>query len=165
MMTGEGQNTMTSAWTFLRLESMYEARDQDNISSTSIQLMTTGTLLSWTLWMKNEIQVVKGNLSWTLKIKKKTKLYEKNFKLCEKKFQVVWEKNLSCMRKKFKLCEKKFKFCNLDHLGIAILANFSNLANSANFRYLSLSLTIFHYLLGNFRDLSLSHCYLLTIFH
>ena len=44
----------------------------------------------------------------------------------------------------------KFKFCNLDHLGIAILANFSNLANLANFHYLLLSFTIFHYLLANF---------------
>ena len=35
-------------------------------------------------------------------------------------------------------CVKKIRFCNLDHLGIAILANFPNLANLGN-----LVLTIF----------------------
>ena len=69
-----------------------------------------------------------------------------------------------------------FKFCHLDLWGLAILANFSNLANVANFRYLIaifwLSFTIPHYLLLSFgylpHYLSLSFGYLslsLTIFH
>ena len=42
----------------LRLETMYEARGQDNIASASIQTYDHMKLLSWTLWMKNEIQGV-----------------------------------------------------------------------------------------------------------
>ena len=51
------------------------------------------------------------------------------------------EKNIfSCVRKKIKL-----QFCNLDHLGLTILANFSNLVDLGN-----LVLSIF----ANFVNLS-----------
>ena len=90
-----------------------------------------------------------------------------------KKIKFGEKNNLSCVRKNSKLCEKKisscekkkkFKFHNLDDLGLAILANFSNLAISLlSFAYLLQSLTIVCYLLTIFGYLSLSHCYILAI--
>ena len=61
-----------------------------------------------------------------------------------------------CVRKKFKLCERKIKlqFCNLDHLGLGILANSTNLVNFGSFWLTGFSLfwlTLVHLVnLGSF---------------